>query len=287
MHQNTAEFQYVTGQMRESFGNLLANFEKRNIQALALSNWQLDVPYGPHAREVMDIHPSDAMSLGTAVYFHAGYWQSRDKSQFRFLAPAFNAMGWDLALVNYPLCPEVGVVDIVASASRALQKVVVHQSERGRQGPIVLCGHSAGAHLAIELALQQAATTTPLPIAGVVAISGVYDLQPLLETSLNTRLKLDAESAQACSPTQRVRPGAAPALFVWGETETRAFHAQSQDMSRLWQLQGNVAHFCVVAHADHFSVLEHVLAPDGLTGEILQSWARTRSKNIESQVDLS
>lgn len=273
MHPNTAEFQYVTGQMRESFVELLARFEACNVQALTMPGWELDLPYGQHAREVIDVHSSDAKAQGTVVYFHAGYWQSRDKSQFRFLAPAFNAMGWDMALVNYPLCPEVSVAGIVASAAQALKKIATHQSERGRTGSIVLCGHSAGAHLAIELALQQAATTSPLPIAGVVAISGVYDLQPLLDTTLNTRLKLDTDSAKDCSPTHRVRPGAAPALFMWGDTETPAFHAQSQDMARLWQLQGNVAQCSAVAHADHFSVLECVTAPDGLVAKTLQSWA--------------
>jgi arylformamidase len=275
MHTNSAEFQYVTGQMRESFGDLLASFEACNAQALAMPGWELDVAYGPHAREVVDVRPSEAKALGTVVYLHAGYWQSRDKSQFRFLAPAFNAMGWDMALVNYPLCPDVSVAGIVASAAQALQKVVAHQSERGRTGPIVLCGHSAGAHLAIELALQQAAATSQLPIAGVVAISGVYDLQPLLDTTLNTRLKLDADSAKACSPTHRARPGAAPALFVWGDTETPAFHAQSRDMASLWALQGNVTQCSAVAHADHFSVLEHVIAPDGLVAQTLKRWVNT------------
>ena len=99
------------------------------------------------------------------------------------------------------------------------------------------------------------------------------DLQPLLDTTLNTRLQLDANSARACSPTHRVRPGATPALFVWGDAETPAFHAQSQDMARLWQLQGNLAQCSAVAQADHFSVLEHVLSPDGLVAKTLQSWA--------------
>ena len=198
----------------------LARFEARNAQALTMPGWELDLPYGRHAREVVDVHSSDTKALGTVVYFHAGYWQSRDKSQFRFLAPAFNAMGWDMALVNYPLCPDVRVADIVASAAQALQKIATHQTERGRTGPIVLCGHSAGAHLAIELALQQVSATAPLPISGVVAISGVYDLQPLLDTTLNTRLQLDANSARACSPTHRVRPGATPAAgWVRGPTK--------------------------------------------------------------------
>lgn len=275
MNQDTAEFQYVTGQMRESFGHLLADFEQRNIRALTLPHWKLDVPYGHHAREVMDVRPADAQALGTVVYLHAGYWQSRDKSQFRFLAPAFNAMGWDMVLVNYPLCPEASVANIVASVAQALRQISIQQTERGQTGPVVLCGHSAGAHLAIELALQAAAGlgTNRLPVAGVVAISGIFDLRPLVQTSLNQRLQLNAASALTCSPAQRVQTGAAPAMFVVGESETPAFHAQSQDMARLWELQGNAAQCVTVNKADHFSVLEHVAAPNGRVARTLRSWA--------------
>lgn len=281
MTQDTAEFQYVAGQMRESFGHLLADFEQRNTRALALPNWQLDVSYGPHAREVMDVRPSDAQALGTVVYLHAGYWQSRDKSQFRFLAPAFNAMGWDTVLVNYPLCPEVSVANIVASVAQALRQISIQQTERGQTGPVVLCGHSAGAHLAIELALQAAAglSTKLLPLAGVVAISGIFDLRPLVQTSLNQRLQMDATSALACSPALRVQTGAAPAMFVVGESETSAFQAQSQDMARLWALQGNTAQCVTVNKADHFSVLEQVAAPDGLVAQTLRSWALASDHN--------
>jgi arylformamidase len=274
MNHNTAEFQYVTGQMRESFVDVLASFEAQNVQALSMPNWELDIPYGAHVREVMDVRPSDAMPLGTVVYFHAGYWQSRDKSQFRFLVPAFNAMGWDMALVNYPLCPEVGVARIVESAAQALQQLLVRQRQSGRHGPIVLCGHSAGAHLAVELALKHLNGLSALQIAGVIAISGLYDLDPLRETSLNTRLKLDASSARDSSPIHRVKPGAAPALFLWGDDETPVFHAQSQSMARLWQMQGNEAKCCPIDNADHFSVLEKIFSVDSLLAHPLKNWSK-------------
>ena len=274
MDENTAEFQYVQGQMRESFGDLLADFEERNARAIALPNWELDQAYGPHPREVLDMRTADADALGTVIYFHAGYWQSRDKSQFRFLAPSFNALGWHTALINYPLCPDSSVAGIVTSAAKALRYVATQQIERGRLGPIVLCGHSAGAHLAIELALEHAKgiCRSPLPIAGVAAISGVFDLQPLAHTSLNKRLNLDLASALASSPSQRVCPGAAPALFIVGETETPAFHAQSQDMVQLWQEQGNTANCTTVVNADHFSVLESIATKDHQISKTMTSW---------------
>lgn len=272
MHQDSPQFQYVNGQMRPHFDALLARYEERNVQARALAGWTWDLSYGPHAREVLDLRLADSHPLGTLVYFHAGYWQSRDKSQFHFLAPAFNALGWDTALVNYPLCPEVGVPRIVDAAARALRQLHRHNLAQGRSAPVVLCGHSAGAHLAIELALQQSTAADPVPLAAVVAISGIYDLRPLVDTSLNARLQLDVTTAQACSPVLRARAGAAPALFLVGETETEAFHTQSQAMARQWQALGNTSAWTRVAAADHFSVLDDLAAADGPMARQLRAW---------------
>jgi arylformamidase len=269
-----AQHQYVSGQMRESFAALFAHFETLNAQALATDGWTLDLPYGAHPRQRLDLRQVSS-PRGTLLYLHAGYWQSRDKAQFRFLAPAFNALGWDVALANYPLCPEVSVAQIVDSSAQALAQLRRHQAAQGRNGPVVLSGHSAGAHLAVELALREAGTsrTHALPLAGVLAISGVYDLRPLLKTTLNDKLQLDAAKAQACSPSLRAQAGAAPALFLLGQTETEAFHAQSQDMARAWQAQGNSMRCDVVAGADHFSVLRDLAAPHGPVAQCLRAWA--------------
>ena len=276
MTAHPAEFDYVTGQMRDSFGPLLADFEQFNAQALDQGGWELDLPYGTHPRQRFDLRPTDSPARGTVIYFHAGYWQSRDKAQFRFLAPGFNALGWHAALVNYPLCPEVGVPQIVESAAEAFKQVLRHQALRGRGGPVVLCGHSAGAHLVVELALQQArqAQDIHLPLAGVLPVSGIFDLAPLVGTSLNQRLQLDGDQARACSPLHRAGPNAAPALFLVGETETAAFHSQTQHMHQAWQAQGNPSAWQAVPGADHFSILETLCAPHGRVDQALQAWAR-------------
>lgn len=275
MTDTTPEFQYVTGQIRTSFGLLLAEFEERNAQALSQHGWELDVPYGHHPRQAFDVRPTDLPALGTVIYFHAGYWQSRDKAQFRFLAPAFNALGWHAVLVNYPLCPEVSVSQIVQSADEALRHVVDHQLSKNRAGPLVFCGHSAGGHLVVELALRQARSSEALrlPLVGVLPISGIFDLEPLVKTSLNQRLKLDSDQARACSPIHRASFGAVPALFLVGETETAAFHAQSQDMTQAWQAQGNQAACESIKDADHFSILDQLCTPHGRVDLTLTAWA--------------
>ena len=249
--------------MREHFVTLLSSFEKRSIEALNSDGWEIDVPYGSHARELFDVKPAGANARGTIIYFHAGYWQARDKSQFRFLASAFNDLGWHFALVNYPLCPEVSIADIVNSAMRSVQSIDKHQRAHHRDGQVVLCGHSAGAHLAVELALRKDQLPTP-SVAGVIAISGIFELQPLITTTLNERLKLDRIKAQAYSPLFRVSKALAPALFIVGESETLAFHMQSQEMALQWKIHGNSSEFQLVQDADHFLILEKMMGKAGV-----------------------
>ena len=271
MDASSPEFQYLTGQMRDSFAALFQDFERRNAQALSLPGWTLDLAYGAHPREVFDFRPADGPTRGTVVYWHAGYWQTRDKAQFRFLAPGFNALGWDVALINYPLCPEVRVSDIVGSAERALRAVRAQQAANGVSPAVVLCGHSAGAQLAVEVAMRAAASGDC--VAGVIPISGVFDLRPLIHTTLNARLQLDAASAEAASPGLRSRADVAPALFVLGATETPAFHDQTQAMAQAWQAQGNATQVLAVAGADHFSVLDGWTDAKGPLARQLAAWA--------------
>jgi arylformamidase len=268
----SAEHQYLGGQMRASFGPLLADFERRNALALALPGWELDQAYGTHPREVFDLLPAGPGGLGTLLFFHAGYWQSRDKAQFRFLAPLWQALGWHTALVNYPLCPEVSVARIVSSAWQALHRVAERQASCGRRGPLALCGHSAGAHLVVELALARHAHALALPVAGVLPVSGIFDLQPLVATTLNQRLRLDAAQARACSPLYRAQAGCVPAVFMVGETETTAFHEQSQAMAGTWRAQGNAAHCEILPGADHFSALQQLGEPQGALARSLRAW---------------
>jgi arylformamidase len=145
---------------------------------------------------------------------------------------------------------------------RSVQSIDKHQRAHHRDGQVVLCGHSAGAHLAVELALRKDQLPTP-SVAGVIAISGIFELQPLITTTLNERLKLDRIKAQAYSPLFRVSKALAPALFIVGESETLAFHMQSQEMALQWKIHGNSSEFQLIQDADHFLVLEKMMGKAG------------------------
>jgi arylformamidase len=253
-------FDYMTGQTNSSQPSLIATFEREGGRAVKSLEPSLDIPYGPHPRQRFDLFSATAPKA-TLIYLHAGYWQSRDKAQFRFIAPPFVAQRLNVALVNYPLCPDVGLAELTESVRIATRAVSAATSNR----PLIAIGHSAGGHLAVELGLTDwAARHEPVPrITAIIALSGVYDLAPLLATPLNDNLKLNPVTAAAASPISRVRAGAPKALFAVGGLETKAFQDQTHAMARAWALAGNVQDVHVVAGADHFSLLRAFASPEG------------------------
>lgn len=251
------QFEYIDGQLRPAHAALFERFAAANEAAVIAAQPELDIAYGPHPRQQLDLFRTAGPRRAVIAYFHAGYWQSRDKSGFRFLAPPLAADGFDVALINYPLSPELGVSKIVSAAAAALPALATLTDH----APLILAGHSAGAQIAVELAM---ATPSAIgPIAGIVAISGVFDLEPLLDTSVNAKLELDRQTARDASPIHRVLPGAPRTMFAVGALETQAFRDQTAAMARAWASAGNPAEQLTVPDADHFSILDELCREDG------------------------
>lgn len=267
------QFQYVEGQGRPGFAALLSQFQRDSDQVARQPGAQLDLPYGDHPRQVLDWFPAEGAAQGVMLYLHAGYWQSRDKSLFRFLAPAFQARGFHVALANYPLCPEVSLDALMSAVAPSVAALATHVRQRGDGSlPLVVAGHSAGAHLASVLGLTQGALASddPARVDGVWAISGIYDLAPLVQTSLNEKLRLDAEAARRLSPLRMATAAPVPAVWLVGGAETPAFLAQNAQMHQRWQ--GAFSACVEVPGADHFTVLQDWTALRGPVADTFDRW---------------
>ena len=232
--------EYMTGQRRPRHAALLAAFANRSAAVLASLPHDRDVRYGAHERCRFDFFPAGP-GAPVIAYYHAGYWQSRDKDDFLFLAAPFVRAGIAWAAVNYPLCPDTSFHALMQAALAAAPAIRAHAG-----GRLVAVGHSAGAHIGAELGLAGLADA-------VAALSGVYDLAPLLATPLNDALRLDLSSARRHSPLHRA--GApVPACFIVGGDETPAFQAQNAAMAAAWP--GSTA--LTAPGADHFTLLEQL-----------------------------
>ncbi len=104
---------------------------------------------------------------------------------------------------------------------------------------IMVYGHSAGGHLAACMVATDWKTLAPDAPADLVpaayAISGVFDLAPLLQISVNQDLKLDEKTAHACSPLYWEVPPGRTLDAVVGALESSEFLRQSKTIAEAWR----------------------------------------------------
>ena len=206
------------------------------------------IPYGTGEREVMDIF-SAGDDAPVAVFLHGGYWQALDKDCFSGLAPALLRHGVGLAVPSYDLAPAVRLGRILSQVRAAVETI---RARTGRR-PVVF-GHSAGGHMAACMLSEGRASAA-------VAISGVFDLAPLLPTSLNAALRLDETEAAALSPIHwpvpnGSTPGGTSLDCVVGGDESPEFLRQSRDMAEHWGGRGVETRYEALPGLNHFTVLD-------------------------------
>jgi arylformamidase len=216
------------------------------------------IPYGPGQRNIIDFFPGDHDGP-IVVFIHGGYWQAFDSSSFSHLAAGLNAHGIGVAIPSYDLCPDVTVDQIIREMREASREL----ARLGRS--FVISGHSAGGHLAAcMLATDWRAYDASLPQDLVIAafsISGLFDLGPLVDTSINKALRLDQTTAMAASPLFWSAPPQGSLDAVVGENESAEYHRQSRAIVDGWGRAGIATRFGTVPGANHFTAIAPLADP--------------------------
>lgn len=212
-----------------------------------------DVAYGSSPRQVYDWYPAPGARAAQApvlVYLHGGYWQARGKRDFACIAAGAHQAGMHVVLGEYTLAPQARMTDIVAEVGLLLDALARDAVLGGRAAGrprIVLCGHSAGGHLA---AMHRAHPS----LAGVLAISGLFELEPIRRGALNDALRLSEQEVRDCSPQRRVGRGA-PTVVAVGGAELPELQRQSREYAAALQAAGETARLLELPAANHLSVL--------------------------------
>jgi arylformamidase len=218
---------------------------------------RLDIAYGRGGRERLDVFPCGRPGAPTLVYIHGGYWQMNDKEPYVFLGESLLPAGFNLALVEYTLAPAARMDQIVAEVRASVAWVIDHAKEIGGDpARVFVSGHSAGGHLT-------AMAMTDARVAGGLAISGLYDLEPIRLNYLNEKLRLDPDEAKRNSPVLHLPERAAPLVVTVGLGELPELIRQSKEYAEAWQERGLPGRYLPVDGHDHFSILEELARPDG------------------------
>lgn len=219
------------------------------------------IAYGPEPRHVIDVFGGDKGEdkAPLAVFIHGGYWQALDGSWFSHMARGLNAHGVGVAIPTYDLCPQVSVADIIMQMREAMLELA-KVSET-----LVVSGHSAGGHLAAcMLATDWKAYEDSLPpqlVRAAYAISGLFELEPLVATSINKALRLDAASARASSPLFWQPPSHGSLDAVVGEAESAEYHRQSKTIAEAWGEAGIATSYGSLPAANHFTAIAPLADP--------------------------
>jgi arylformamidase len=195
------------------------------------------------------------------IYVHGGYWQRGEAKPYAFIARVLNERGIAVATPSYTLCPVAKVNDIIAELRQCLKTLWQKMRER----PLIV-GHSAGGHLAAALVATDWSKVGDVPrdlVRTGYSLSGVFDLAPLIGTSLNEALKLDVKSAREASPILwPAPPRDRTFIAAVGANESQEFIRQSLDIAGTWSRAQVKAECVVVPAANHFTIVDELARPE-------------------------
>ncbi|CAK6438573.1 unnamed protein product [Pipistrellus nathusii] len=240
----------------------------------------LGVQYGAAAGEALDLYLPEAAAAAAEdarplfVFLHGGYWQAGSKDESAYMVGPLTARGVVVAVVGYALAPRATLDQMVDQVARSI--VFLQERFPSNQG-MYLCGHSAGAHLA---AMMLPVNWTERPVTpnlkAFFLVSGVYDLEPLVHTSVNAPLRLTPEDARRNSPQRLLEAAAAqpggpagPVLVIVGQHDSPEFRRQAREFCQTLCRGGWRASLEEVRDVDHFEILWKLAEQDDVLTQII------------------
>ena len=254
----------------------IAAYAERSRAVRARIAGQLNLRYGSGAAQRLDLfvpQPAAAAPVPPLlVFIHGGYWQELSKEESAFAAADCIGQGVACAVLDYTLAPRATVADIAAECRQALAWLHAQAGSLGFDaGRLIVAGSSAGAHLAAMTALGEGGSR----VKAVVLVSGIYELEPLLGTSVNAALGLNAAGAREASPALHDVSAFPPSIVCWGEIETNEFKRQGRAFAARLAHAGRAARVFEVPQRNHFDVILDLADPHTLLGRAVAELIRS------------
>jgi acetyl esterase/lipase len=192
------------------------------------------ISYGSKTRQKLDIYKpitKDAKET-ILIFIYGGSWRSGSRSDYRFIAQSFASEGYTIIVPDYRLYPEVKFPAFVKDICKAI--LWVHQKYKKKNGKpkIILVGHSAGAHIAALLALddrylrEEGASSAKI-IKGWVALAGPHAFNPLQTKSTSPIFEDFKNKIKQTQPKNFARLNAPPGLLLHGNKDTVVYEKNS------------------------------------------------------------
>lgn len=138
----------------------------------------------------LDVYaPRDASNAPVLVFFYGGRYDTGERGWYAFVGEAFARRGIVTLVPDYRHGPDLRYPQFVEDGALAVAWARENAPRFGGDpGRLFVGGHSAGAHIAALLGTDQRFLAVhgmqPASLAGVVGISGPYDIRPEGEDDL-------------------------------------------------------------------------------------------------------
>lgn len=214
-----------------------------------------DIAFGPHERHRLDVYNPTEPAAGKPVclFFYGGSWRGGSRAGYGFVGAALARRGIATVIPDYRVYPDVRFPGFVEDAAAACRWIERQPSLAGR--PLILAGHSAGAHIAALLALDGQYLDGSARPSALVGLSGPYAFDPVHWPS-TARIFATAEHRDEPRPVAHVTPEAPPALLIhgaddrvvkpWNQRELAAAYRRNGVPVRTLELPGK-GHVATVA----------------------------------------
>ncbi len=217
-----------------------------------------DIAYDSGGQHRLDLYrPARGQDCPLVVYFYGGAWDGGDKASFRFVGAALAEAGVVAVIPNYARYPEARFPRFMHDAALAVAYARAHAREWGADPDrLFVIGHSAGAHMAVLLALDQEylqqVDGNSRWLRGAVGLAGPYDFLPAKEAYLNEMFGPPENFARS-QPVNFARADAPPLLLMHGLRDQRVDPDNTRKLeARMQAVGGSVRaeYFPQAAHAD-------------------------------------
>jgi arylformamidase len=237
-------------------GDMVGGWEKLSAEMRARHGAHLNLQYGPRERNRIDFLKA-APNAPTLLFIHGGYWQMRSKDAFTLFAAGPMAHGINVALIGYTIAPDATLEQIVAEIHAGIDYLAGRLPELGADAKrLVASGWSAGGHLTAMAMMNPR-------IRGGVAISGIYDLEPIRHSYLNVKLGLDETMSKRNSPMLLTTDATKPMALTVGGAELPLLRKQTADFAAYRAKHGSPVAYEEIPGADHFTIMDEMASPTG------------------------
>ena len=263
----------------DDFDGLIEKWSNWSEDFRSNADSSLNCQYGNGEKDKLDIFRCGKPNAPLFIFIHGGYWQRGDKSIYSFVAESFVNSGIDVALIGYQLCPGASMTNIVEKIREAIVWIWNNANDYSiSKHRINVSGHSAGGHITgMVLATDWSTISNDLPkdiVKTGVPISGLYQLDPIRETTIADALGLDDKESLALSPHFFEPKTDAPILVTLGGGETPEFHWQTDNFVQQWQSFKAPLDYFAEPKVDHFGVVERISNKDSEIFNKVKEWLK-------------